>query len=137
MKKNLKIFQINGFRGLFFVIFVVVCLIAGFIVFPAFLSMSIWNGLVLKTGSFPQINFLQGLLLWGIIVFSIFLFNKKKFIVSFSAKQELSDEEVKEVISRIKSQTIDRSTLIPKEFQKELKDVNQEIKETQLEQKDN
>lgn len=137
MKKNLKIVQINGFRGLFLVIFVVICLIAGFVVFPAFLSMKIWNGLALKTGSVPTINFLQGLLLWGIITLSILLCSKKKFIISFNSKQELSEEEVKEVLSRIKSQTADRNTFVPKEFHKELKDNSQEIRETQLEQKDN
>lgn len=105
MKRNVRVIQINGFRGLLLAIFVVTCLIAGFVVFPAFLTMHIWNYLAITTGSFPLINFLQGILLWAIIIFSIYLFNKKKFIVSFNSQQELTDDELKDVISRIKAKS--------------------------------
>lgn len=107
MRKNLRVIQINGFRGLLVSLFVISCLIAGFVAFPAFLTMYVWNYLALKTGSFPTLAFGEGLLLWAIIAFSIYIFNKRKFIVSFRAQQELSDEEVKEVISKIKSKTIE------------------------------
>lgn len=104
MKKNLRVIQINGFRGLFIVLFALSCLIAGFIAFPSFLAMHTWNYLSDATGSFPEINFIEGMLLWGIIIVSAFIFNKKKFVVSFNTQQELSDEEVKEVITKIKAQ---------------------------------
>lgn len=115
MKKNLKIVQINGFRGLFLTLFIISCLIAGFIAFPAFLTMNTWNYLALRTGSFPIINFNAGVLLWAIIAFSVYIFNKRKFIVSFNAKQELSEDEVKEVISRFKSQKLEHGLLLPKD----------------------
>lgn len=102
MKRNLRVIQINGFRGLLLTIFIVSCLIAGFIAFPALLTMNAWNYFSLKTGSFPAITFYEGLLLWAIITFSIYLFNKKNFIVSFKAQEELTEKEVKEVISKIK-----------------------------------
>lgn len=102
MKRNLRVVQIKGFRGLFLTLFIISCLIAGFIAFPAFLSMNIWNHLAVKTGSFPSINFYGGVLLWAIIAFSIFMFSKRKFIVSFSSKQELTEDEVLDVVSRIK-----------------------------------
>lgn len=102
MKKNLRVIQINGFRGLFLTFFVISCLIAGFIAFPAFLLMNIWNFLAVETASFPVINFYEGVLLWGIIILSIFAFCKKKFIVSFNAQQELNENELKNVVSRIK-----------------------------------
>lgn len=105
MKRNVRVIQINGFRGLLLAIFVVTCLIAGFVVFPAFLTMHIWNYLAITTESFPLINFFQGILLWAIIIFSIYLFNKKKFIVSFNSQQELTDDELKDVISRIKAKS--------------------------------
>lgn len=114
MKKNLKVIQINGFRGIFMALFIVSCLIAGFIAFPALLTMNLWNYLATKTGSFPPIAFGEGVLLWAIITFSIYLFNKRKFIVSFNAQQELSEDEVKNVLSRIKSQT--HNILSPKDF---------------------
>lgn len=116
MKKNLRVVQISGFKGLFFAFFIISCLIAGFIAFPAFVTMNGWNYLALKTGSFPSINFGQGILLWAIIAFSCFIANKKRFIISFSSKQELTDAEVKDVVSRIKSQTLNHQILMPKDF---------------------
>ncbi len=121
MKRNLKVLQINGFRGLLIALFTVSCLIAGFIAFPAFLTMNTWNYLSITTSSVPQINFAEGTLLWAIIIFSLFVFNKKKFIVSFNTKQELTDDEVQEVVAKIKAQTVNNELL-------QLKKNNAEIK---------
>lgn len=140
MKKNLRVVQINGFRGLLFAFFIISCLIAGFVAFPAFLSMNIWNYLAAKTGSFPIISFGEGVMLWAIIAFSVFIFNKKKFIVSFKAKQELSDDEVNEVITRIKSQTINKHLLMPKDFTNDFnvkKEPKEEVNEITTEQNNN
>jgi len=115
MKKNLRVLQINGFRGLFLTLFIISCLVAGFVAFPALLTMHAWNFLATKTGSFPTIEFIQGLLLWAIIAFSFFIFNKRKFIVSFNSKQELSEDEVKEVLSKIKSQAVKNEILLSKD----------------------
>lgn len=105
MKRNFRVVQIKGFRGLFLSLFIVCCIIAGFIAFPSFIAMNIWNYLALKTSSFPSININEAILLWAIIVFSIYLFNKKKFIVSFNSQQELTEDEVRDVVSKFKSQT--------------------------------
>jgi hypothetical protein len=72
------------------------------VAFPSFLTMNAWNYLAAKSTSFPLINFLEGILLWAIIAFSIFVFSNRKFIVSFSAQQELSENEVQNVVSKIK-----------------------------------
>lgn len=136
MKKNLKVIQINGFRGILLAFFIISCLIAGFIAFPAFLTMNIWNYLATTTGSFPAINFTQGVLLWGIIILSIYIFNKKKFIVSFNAKQELSDEELSEVISKIRAQTIKNQLLQDRNINIEEKSENKEELELHSENKE-
>lgn len=130
MKKNLRVVQINGFRGLFLTLFIVSCLIAGFIAFPAFLAMNLWNYLAIRTGSFSSINFVGGLLLWGIIAFSAFIFNKKKFIVSINSKQELSDAEVQEVLSKIKKHTIEPCNNFSNEINTRIEN-EEEIKEIQ------
>lgn len=103
MKRNMRVIQINGFRGLIVAFFVISCLIAGFIAFPAFIAMHTWNYVALKTGSFPVLSFAGGTLLWAIIALSIYLFNKRKFIVSFNSHQELSEDEIRNVISKIRS----------------------------------
>lgn len=136
MKKNWRVVQITGFRGLFFTIFIISCLISGFIAFPAFVSMNIWNYFSTKIGSFPQINFWQGVLLWAIVVFSMFVFSKRKFIVSFNAKQELNDDEVKEVISKIKSQAFNHGILSPKD-DSNANEQKDDLKELSSEQKEN
>jgi hypothetical protein len=116
MKKNFRVIQINGFRGLFLAIFAISCLIAGFIAFPSLVAMHTWNYLATTTGSLPLINLGEAILLWAIILFSIFIFNKKKFIVSFNGQQELSDEEVKEVIAKIKAQKNNLQSLHSKDL---------------------
>lgn len=103
MKRNLRVIQINGFSGLLIAFFMISCLIAGFVAFPAFLTMQTWNYLAQKTGSFPVLSFAGGTLLWAILALSIYVFNKRKFIVSFNSRQELSEDEIKNVISKIRS----------------------------------
>lgn len=136
MKKNLKVIQINGFRGLFLTLFIISCLIAGFIAFPSFLAMGIWNYLAVKTYSFPSITFWQGVLLWAIITLSIFAFNKKKFIVSFNSQQELNEDEVKAVISKIKTQALTQQMIKSKEIDQSIEN-KEEIKEVTSESKEN
>lgn len=136
MKRNLRVVHIKGFRGLFFAMFIISCLIAGFIAFPAFVSMNAWNYLAIKTGSFNQITFAEGLLLWAIVAFSVFIFNKRKLIVSFNSRQELTDEEVKDVISKIKSQALDHKLFVHKDLTKELQDHKEEVKEAQIDSKE-
>lgn len=128
MKKNIRVLKINGFRGLFLFIFVICCLVAGFIVFPAVLTMHVWNYLSFKTGSILVLNFVEGLLLWAIIAFSVFLFNKKKFIVSFNSQQELSEEEVNEVLSKVRSHALERNLLISKDMDAE-KEKQEELQD--------
>ncbi len=136
MKKKLRVVQIKGFRGLFLTFFIISCLISGFIAFPAFVSMNVWNYFSTKMGAFPSINFGQGVLLWAIIAFSFFVFNKRKLIVSFNSQQELSDDEVKEVISKIKSQVANHGILLPKDVNL-LTKKKEELKEISSEQKEN
>ena len=134
MKKNLRVVQINGLRGIFIILFVVTCLIAGFIAFPALLIMHTWNYLATTTSSFPSIEIGGGLLLCAIIIFSVFVFNKKKFIVSFNSQRELTDDEVKEVVSKIKAQTFATQILQSKDLK--IKEID-EIKEVHTETKEN
>jgi len=129
MKKNMKVVQINGFRGLFLAIFSVCCLIAGFIAFPAFLTMHAWNYLSLKTGSFPPIELLGGVLLWAIIAFSAYLFSKRNFIVSFNTQQELSDDEIKEVLSKIQSQTVKSHSILAKDIHKTEENIENKVEQ--------
>ena len=105
MKKNkLRVIQISGIRGLLSAAFIVVCLAAGFIVFPALVLNKLWNHIADITGAIPYINMFQGLILWAILAVSYLIINKKqKYLVAF--EPQTSKREIKDIINEIKSQT--------------------------------
>lgn len=103
MRKSAKIIQINGFRGLLTAIFVVTCLIAGFVAFPGYVAMNLWNRFV--SSYVAPINLLQGILLWAMIAITYFIISKQSFAVSFGRPKELDDAEMNELMDRIRMQT--------------------------------
>lgn len=125
--RNMRIIQINGIRGLLITLFIASCLIAGFIAFPSFLAMNIWNFFSESTSAFPAITFVQGLLLWSIIAFSFYIFNKRKFIVSFNSQPELTEPEINEMMAKIKTQVIKKQILKYKDLKSE--EIKEELKE--------
>ncbi len=105
MKKNFNIIQIKGFRGIIMAIFIVACLFAGFVVFPGWMSMHIWNIIASHTLNIPAIGLFQGVLLWGIVAASYFIFRKEKVVVCMRGNEGLSEEELKAVFANIKRQS--------------------------------
>ncbi len=103
MKRNARIIHIAGLRGLITALFIVTCLGAGFIVFPGFVAMSIWN--YFAAGNMPEINLFQGILLWAIIALTYFISSKQSVAVSFATPRELNEEELKTLMERIKMQS--------------------------------
>ena len=92
MNKHFRIIDVNGLRGLLIFLFIVVCLISGFVIFPAFITMTCWNSLAPLTKILPQINFLQGLLLWAIIGFSVYMFSNHKVVIIMQSRHKLSKD---------------------------------------------
>ncbi len=106
MKKNLNVIQIRGVKGLILVGMLICCLAAGFIAFPGWVAMHIWNFTAAYL-EIPAIGLIQGILLWGIIVASYFTFRKEKLVVCMKSSQGLSEEELKTVFADIKKQAAD------------------------------
>lgn len=104
MKKNLNVIQIKGIRGLIIAGLVVCCLAAGFIAFPGWVGMHIWNFISAQVESMPAIGLFQGILLWGIIIAAYFTFRKEKVVVCMKTPQGLSEEELKAVFADVKKQ---------------------------------
>ena len=106
MRRNTKIIQINGIRGMFLALFTVICLAAGFIAFPGFVAAKVWNYFA-GFGFVPVINLFQGIMLWAIIAISTFIITdkKKQSFIAFKSPKELSEEELKQVMNAIKMQT--------------------------------
>ena len=107
MKKNLNIIQIKGIRGLILAGFVVSCLFAGFVIFPGWVSMQLWNLLSGVVGNLPNIGLFQGTLLWGILAISYFIFRKEKVVVCMKTPQGLNEEELKAVFADMKKQSME------------------------------
>ena len=105
--KKMNVIQIKGVKGLILAGFVVCCLIAGFIAFPGLVSMLAWNYIASFSISVTTIGLFQGILLWGIILASYFIFRKERVIVCMKSPQGLSDEELKSVFANVKRQSLE------------------------------
>lgn len=105
--KKMNVIQIKGVRGLILAGFVVSCLIAGFIAFPGLVSMYVWNYIASFSLAVPTIGPFQGILLWGILLASYFIFRKERVIVCMKSPQGLSEEELKSVFANVKRQSLE------------------------------
>lgn len=104
MRRKTRIIQISGIRGLIMAVFIVICLTAGFVGFPALMAMQGWN-YAAEIFAFSQINMLQGLMLWAIIAISGFIINEKgKYFVSLNSAKGLQEKDVKKLMERINRQ---------------------------------
>ena len=74
MKKKLNVIQIKGIKGLLLLGMALCCLCVGFIVFPGWIAMHIWNCVTSYSAVLPSIGIFQGVLLWAIILASYFTF---------------------------------------------------------------
>lgn len=136
MKKNFNVIQINGIKGLIMAGGIVACLLAGFVIFPGMVMKTVWNIISSSIGIIPQIATLQGVLLWGIVVVSYFAFRRKGFMVEFKSADDLSRDEMDEVMQRIRmerqSDILTKALMNAKkmedEAKKELKKDEHEIK---------
>ena len=99
-----KIIQISGIGGILLTAFIIVCLFAGFIVFPAKLAMLAWNYIGSHYIALPEINIIQGGILCFMIALSIYLLNDGRFAVSFHNSATLSDEEFTSLMRKVKAQ---------------------------------
>ena len=136
MRKNARIIQISGLRGLAFVVFVVTCLIMGFIGFPGLVAMCIWNMASSFFGILPQINIFQGVLLWVIIALSIYMLSGgNQGFVALKRPSQLSESEIKDLMQRIKTQNqvnkINSMILKSDKFKEISKATNKDFEESE------
>ena len=102
MKKNFKVITINGVRGVFAAIFIVLGLIAGFIISPGWVCMQLWNYIFEDSTVIAMMNIYQGIMLWAIIALSLYALNNKRSLIGFGAYQGLSPDQIKDIMERAK-----------------------------------
>lgn len=98
----MKIIQIDGIRGLITAAFVGVCLFAGFVLFPGYVAMNLWNQYLVNLLMFPQLSLFQGVLLWGMVFVSYSILTKGRFALSFKHTSGISDAELDSIIKSAK-----------------------------------
>lgn len=131
MKHKTRVIQISGFRGLVMAIFVVTCLAAGFIAFPSIVAMHAWNWLA-NYIALPVINVMQGAMLWAIVAICGFIINdRKKYLVAFSPKTQLSEDEMRKIMERVKKHSQNINSMMIKDIKSldEIKELSEEEKE--------
>lgn len=100
------IIKTYGFHWVLLGLFVVVCVVAGFIVFPAIVLTHIWNYVVHVMKILHTINIFQGILLWGIIAITLYITTKEKFKTSYSDGKKITKNEVKQIIKEARKKGV-------------------------------
>ena len=103
MNRNFRVITINGIRGILAAIFVVLGLIAGFVISPGWVCMHVWNYFMAETGRYITMNLLQGIMLWSIIALSLYAINNRRPLIGFGSYPGLSPEQIKDIMNRAKS----------------------------------
>lgn len=107
MRKNSRVIEISGISGLFLLLFSAVCLFVGFVIFPGYLAMNLWNMAGSEISGFPILNLYQGVLLWIIIALGVFVFGNCKSPIAFKQAAQLNEREISALMSQIrKSQNV-------------------------------
>lgn len=106
MNKKYSVIKINGFKGLVLALFIVGCLIAGFIIFPGWICMNIWNYIAGFFNTMPVMNMVHGSMLWCIIALSVYALNKDNLAISFgtATQRTPNEEKIKEIIKHFNEQ---------------------------------
>ena len=103
MKKNFKVITINGIRGAIVAVFIVMGLIAGFIISPGWVCMQLWNYAIEELNIVVStMNIYQGIMMWAIIALSLYALNNKRALIGFGSYQGLSPEQIKDIMNRAK-----------------------------------
>lgn len=108
MKNKCTVIQINGLRGILIVGFVILCAIAGFVIFPAWCCQHAWNFLAAYITDMPLMELKHGAILWLIIALISYVtfFGKIKIACVNPVEAELknqpdmSDDEIFAAIER-------------------------------------
>lgn len=115
MRKHSRVIEISGISGLLLLLFSAVCLFVGFVIFPGYLAMNLWNMAGAEISGFPQINLYQGVLLWIIIALAIFISRNCKSPIAFKPAAQLNEREISELMNQIKKSKKVRTIVLNKD----------------------
>lgn len=102
MNKNFKVVQIHGLSGLLILGLLVTGLFCGFMIFPIWVVMISWNALAHEFGNCPTINYTQAMMLWLIVILSLYLFFKNSISIKFEKGESLDPANIEDIVNEIK-----------------------------------
>lgn len=103
MNKNFRVITINGFRGIIAVVLIIAGLIAGFIISPGWLCMTLWNKAFENASYFSSMSLIQGIILWAIIALTLYALNNKHALIGFGSYTGLNPDQIKSIIERTRT----------------------------------
>ncbi len=98
MNKKFNIIKLSGLKGLMLILFVGACLLTGFLVFPGWVCMHVWNYTASYFMDAPVMTLLHGVVLWCIIALSLYAINRGNFSISFNSVSP-SEEKIKRILA--------------------------------------
>ena len=133
----MNVIKINGIKGIATIVMTGCCLFAGFVVFPGWVAMNIWNYFASLTLTIPSIGLIQGVLLWGIMIALYFITRKERIVICVKSPQGLSEEELKSLFTEMKKRAQDdtfvQAMMKARETELKLKETeNIEDKKTEI-----
>ncbi len=103
MNRKFNVIRINGLKGIFIAVFIIGCLIAGFLVFPGWVCKGLWNFAASYFTQMPQMSMLHGIMLWCIIALSVYALNQGNFAISIghTVPMPRNEERIKEILKQL------------------------------------
>jgi len=101
MKKKCNVIQINGISGIFLALFLLGCGVTGFVVFPGWCCMHLWN-YIAQFVSLPIMSILHGIVLWAIIALIFFATHINKQPIKVGSFSRFGKDDLKKTIESLK-----------------------------------
>ena len=99
MNKKFNVIKLSGFKGLLLILFLGACLLTGFLVFPGWICMQIWNYASSFITDAPVMQLTHGVILWCIIALSFYALNKGNLSISLNSVHSPSEERIRKILS--------------------------------------
>ena len=128
MNRNYRVIKINGFRGILTALFVLSCLATGFIICPGWLFMNIWNYIASFFILMPKMQLVHGIILWAIVALTLYGLNNNRCLIGFSSPPSLSDDQIKDIMTRVKNSAGSTNPINNETLDKESTEFSEEIR---------
>lgn len=99
MNKKFNIIKLSGLKGVMLIIFLIGSLATGFLVFPGWIFMHLWNFAASFFYQVPQMELVHGIMLWCIAALSFYALNKNDIGISFGSVSP-SEERLRHIIAQ-------------------------------------